>query len=369
MLAISNSTKLKILLLADDKSANTLSWVRALQNAGCEVTIVSARAPKSYDNVISLGMNYLPARLKFLFGTKRLKKIIKEISPDILIGYRITSYGYLAATSKFHPLILAAQNEQIIRLPFYAFFVRPFITLCVKYALNRADLIHSWGNNIKEGLLRFGASPEKIYVKHRGINLNIFKPDERKEISINRSPVLISTRSLYKDYRIDLLIKVFAYINQKWPDAILKIIGEGPERSSLEFLALNLNIRRKVIFYKYTDSETTASLLRTADIYVSLIKTEGISSSLIEACACGVFPIVVDMKASRELIKNKENGLLLTSDDPVEISNLICEAYEDIELRRRAYTFNQKFVKENFDVEKNCEEFIKKYYKIKKKYN
>lgn len=355
---------MKILLLAEDKSANTISWVKAFQRAGCDVKIVSARAKKDYGNVIALGMNHLPPRLKFLLGSKRIKEIVKTEKPDILIAYRVTSYGYLAASFGFHPLVLAAQNEQIIRLPFLAFPFKPFIKKCVHYAVKSADLIHAWGDNIKDGLLRFGAPQERILVMHRGINLDIFKPLSTKEFSTAKSPVLISTRSLYTDYRIDLLIKAFALYLKKRPDAVLKIVGDGPERKPLQSLCRKLGIAEKVVFYKHLDAEITSDLLRSADIYISLIRTEGVSSSLIEACACGVFPIVADIKASREVVEDHKNGLLLSTDNPKEISDAIHLAYGNLELRKSAYIYNQELVKEKFDSKKNCENFVKHYEKL-----
>ncbi len=361
---MSAGDNIKILLFAEDRSANTLAWVSSLEEQGAEVRTLSARASSSHGNVIAVGYNLIPPRIKFLIGEFLVSRLVENEKPDIIIGYRITSYGYLASRTAVRPLVLAAQNEQIIRLPRMFFWFKPILALCVRYALKKADMIHAWGENIKKGLIAYGASPEKILVMHRGIALDIFKPMERKVFSLTDSPVLISTRSLYPDYNIDLLIRAFAIFLKEYPGAILKIVGDGPERGKLSSLACKLGIRDRIVFYKYLDSEFIAEQLRSADIYVSLIRTEGISSSLIEACACGLLPLVADIPASREIVKNGENGILLSSKDPSDVAHAMIAANENMELRKKAFEANPALARDRFDARKNSAAFLDAYRRL-----
>nr|HPN84092.1 glycosyltransferase [Victivallales bacterium] len=286
---ISNGKKLKILLLADDKSANTLAWSKALSEQGCGVKIVSARSKHDYGNVIALRPYFLPSRLKFLLGEFHLREIIEQENPDLIIGYRVTSYGYLAARSGFRPLVIAAQNEKIARSESLSFVMNKILGIFARYAIKNADLIHAWSENIRDGLLTFACPEDKILTMHRGIDLKIFHPAENRKISVD--PVFISTRSLYPIYNIDKLLTAFSMLLKENPSCLLKIIGDGPEKNSLEKLSARLGIDRNVRFSGKLSAAQTAEELRSSDIYVSLVETEGMSSSLLEACACGLFPI------------------------------------------------------------------------------
>jgi glycosyltransferase involved in cell wall biosynthesis len=358
--------RLKILLLAEDKSANTMAWVKAFQECQCKVSVVSARAPLDHDNVFALKLFFLPPRLKFLFCASQLRNIISREKPDIVIGYRITSYGYLAINGGFSPIVIAAQNENIVTAHKFLFFLKPFLSYCARRAISKADLIHAWGSNMKDGILKFGGSLDKIIIMHRGIDFKTFFPRER-DFVVTDQPVIISTRSLYPEYNIDILIRTFSFVLRKYPKAILKIIGDGPDRSRLEKLAEDIEVRRNVLFYKSLDPEFTANQLRGSDIYISLIQTEGVSSSLLEACACGVFPIVCDMPASRDIIEDKKNGMLINSEDPFIISKSIMESYENRQFRKNAYNINKAIVLERFDSRKNTDFFLSSYMNLIKK--
>ncbi len=361
---MSAGTNIKILLLAEDRSANTLAWASSLEEQGAEVRILSARASSSHGNVIAVGYNLIPPRIKFLIGEFLVSRLVENEKPDIIIGYRITSYGYLASRTAVRPLVLAAQNEQIVRLPATYIWFKPILALCVRYALKKADLVHAWGENIKKGLIDYGASPEKILVMHRGIALDIFKPTERKVFSLTDNPVLISTRSLFPDYKIDLLLRAFSIFLKRHPEAVLKILGDGPERGKLSSLACDLGIRDRIVFYKYLDSEFIAEQIRSADIYVSLIRTEGISSSLIEACACGLLPLVADIPASREIVENGENGILISSQDPSDVARAMIAANENVELRKNAFEVNPALARDRFDARKNSAAFLDTYRRL-----
>ena len=277
---------MKILFLGEPGSANTNSWIEGLRDQGCDVHLASVRTDGS-DGTIPIGSSIMPPRIRVLTGVHSLKQIIAKIKPDILIAYRITSYGYLAAKTKFHPLVLAAQNEQIVYLPNPSFLRRKFLEKCAKFAIKNGDLIHSWSENITQGLLKFGADKAKILTLHRGIDLDAFlsisNNNNARQISeCDKKPVFISTRSLAPEYLIDKLIDAFKLVVDKIPDAKLEIAGSGSEEGVLKQQVENLKLTKSVTFHGNLNKISLINLISSSNIYVSLIQTEGLSSSLIE---------------------------------------------------------------------------------------
>jgi len=354
----------KILFLGDFQSANTASWIEGFRDAGAEVIAASAR-PEGRQEVYPLGPSFLPPRLRMLCGIKDLRKLIDVFKPDIVIGYRVTSYGYMAAKSSFHPIVVAAQNEQITFLREPNWLRQKFLTYFARRAIKSADLLHAWSTNIAEGLKKFGADENKIMLMHRGISTDIFTASVNR-VFTSTSPRIVSTRSLYPEYRLDELVKSFAVVRAKYPGAKLSIIGNGPEKQNLEKLAQSLDVADGVSFPGKLKQAEIAVMLSESDIYVSLIDTEGLSSSLLEACACGVLPIVSDIPASREIIKNGENGILITVESPEETGNIICTAFENRQLRERCALKNPEFIQNKYDRKKNLAAFIAKYRELSK---
>lgn len=357
---------MNILFLGEPQSPNTISWVEGLRALGCVVTIASARSD-GRDGAYPIGPVSFPPRLRVLVGTSDIKKLIKKFNPDILIAYRVTSYGYLAARTGFHPLVLAAQNENIAFHPTHSNLRGKLLSYFAKYAIGRADLIHSWSVNVSKGLKRFDASDEQILQLHRGINTAVFKAPENWDFQKTHIK-LISTRALYPQYRIGDLIKAFSVFNSKYEDSSLVITGDGPMKQDLVELSKKLELLGKVVFTGRVSPEKVAKELKDADIYVSLIETEGLSSSLLEACSCGVFPIVADIPASRCLIEPGKNGMLLSNTSTAELAKALCSLIEKRELLKSGASFNAKLISEKFDREKNLRKFVEKYSSLIEKY-
>ncbi|MFZ2658295.1 MAG: glycosyltransferase [Victivallales bacterium] len=350
---------MKILLCADDKSANTLAWVKGFRELGAEVIIASARAEKSTGGIVALGTPSLPARLNFIFGAGKLREVISKEKPDILIGYRVTSYGYLCASSGFHPLVLAAQNEQITYLPKPNPIRRKVLEYFARKAIGKADLIHAWGDNMLPRLKELGADEKKILVMHRGIDLDLFKPSVSKPAG---APVFISSRSLFPEYKINRIIEAFVLLLKKIPDACLKITGEGPEKIALMNLVQSLGISEEIKFSGRLSPQEVAGTLQNSDIYVSIIESEGVSSSLLESCACGVYPIVTDMPASRALIESGSNGTLIKPDISIsDLAEIMIRTAGNIEMRENAVKMNHEMIKKKFNFRNNTGKFIDAY--------
>ncbi|OGV50917.1 MAG: hypothetical protein A2X49_05760 [Lentisphaerae bacterium GWF2_52_8] len=353
---------LRILFLGEPKSANTQSWITGLRNAGCELMLASARSDGS-DEAVPIGNPYLPPRLRLLFGVHSVKKIISSFRPDILIAYRVTSYGYLAAQSGFQPLVMAAQNEKIVS-DFSPKILRPLLSHFASKAISRATLLHAWSENVASGLLHFGARPEQILTMHRGIDTETFSPPVHERDFSPDKIRIISTRSLYPQYKLDKLLYSFAVLKKDFEKASLTIAGDGPLLEDLRNLASSLGLKESVSFTGKLPPAKISELLKQSTAYVSLIETEGLSSSLLEACSCGVLPAVADIQASRELVQDQKNGIILKSDDPQRLASALGAALRNRSFMADASAYNTRLIREKYDRSRNIEIFLENYRKL-----
>ncbi len=90
--------------------------------------------------------------------------------------------------------------------------------------------------------------------------------------------------------------------------------GDGPQRVALEKSAKNYNLERRVFFPGYVSN--LWSLMKSADVFVSLSRFEGCPNVVLEAAACGCPLIISDIAAHRDLLD--ETGALFV--DPNDVS-------------------------------------------------
>jgi len=88
------------------------------------------------------------------------------------------------------------------------------------------------------------------------------------------------------------------------------------------------------------------SLLKSAQVFVSPSSHDGTPNSLLEAMACGCFPVVGDIESLREWIDHGVNGLLVNPLNPDDLAEAILAALTAEKLRQNAAEINLALVRE-----------------------
>ena len=82
---------------------------------------------------------------------------------------------------------------------------------------------------------------------------------------------------------------------------------------------------------------------------------DGTPNSLLEALACGCFPIAGDLESIREWIQPEVNGLLVDPGDPAALAAAILRGLNDPALRQRAAQANAKIIAERAEYGANMQ--------------
>jgi glycosyltransferase involved in cell wall biosynthesis len=342
---------MRIAFIGDLKSANTKSWLEGLGNQD-DIEIHTWSLDSDQDNKSGIKRMF-----RFLFGLNALRKWVKELKPDLLIGYRTTSYGFMAALSGFQPYVIAVQGETDL-WP-YNPFTLPLKKLFKRYAIKKASMIHAWGANMVPSLLEHGAREEQILVMPRGIDIDKFSFAERN--FGNRKIKVIVTRSLYPEYHHKTIIKAISILKKEGREIDLVIVGEGVCKEELGQLVDEYGLASQVTFMGYVTQKELPVLLNQSDFYISTPETEGTSASLFEAMACGCIPIVSDLPANRAWIKHGENGGLVPFYDAEYLANFLGSFSQKGELLKMATQANRKQVELNASRNKNMGLFVERY--------
>ncbi len=137
------------------------------------------------------------------------------------------------------------------------------------------------------------------------------------------NPTVVYFGRLKKYKSVDHLVRAFALIAGKVPEARLEFIGRGDFQPELMKLADKLDIIDKVKFYGYVSEEEKAMLLSKSHIAVNTSIKEGWGITNIEANACGTPVISANVPGLRDSVKEGLSGLLYEYGNIGQLSELI----------------------------------------------
>jgi glycosyltransferase involved in cell wall biosynthesis len=161
---------------------------------------------------------------------------------------------------------------------------------------------------------------------------------------------VVSARPLLPLYRVDAVLRAVALLRRRGQDVVCDIVGDGPERSSLDRLARSLRLDGAFRFHGQVAPDRAEELLARADVYVSVSESDGASVALLEAMAIGVVPVVSDIPANAAWIRDERNGVLVEI-EPTAIADGIERAAR---LDRAAVSeANRSVVREHADRDRN----------------
>ncbi len=344
---------LKIYFLGDVSHPNAINWIHGLEKYGnCTIKGWSLPSSKGARGRVERIASWLQALTS-------IKSDIQQYKPDVLIGYRITSYGFLAAWTGFRPLVIASQGitdvwpENHYTTPLKAFLAR--------YAIKHADLIQAWGPHMAQTMFDLGADPSKTLILPRGIDLEIFRFNEAKD---NTRLNIVVTRALHSDYRHLTILKAVKALVERSVPFHLTIIGEGVERANIESFIVENNLSEKVTLTGRVDNHKILPILQESNVYLAMPISEGVSASLIEAMACGCYPIVSDLIANHFWIADNVNGKLVEVDNVESLAEALQNTWESIENIGPVLLDNRKLIEEKGDMRKNMSIFAENYRRL-----
>ena len=303
----------KYLLIGDGESPHILKWARELTKH-FELYLVSSRdvdpgireiLPEERIHAFRLNVAESGGNLKFYRMILPLIRIINQIKPDYVNAHYITSHGLLAALAKKiarknFVLIQTAWGTDILVTPFRNKFYKGI----TRFALKQAQLVTSDSRLVAEIVQGLCSTPTTTFPF--GLD---FLPEVLPE---EKDPNLFfSNRTLIANSNIDRVLHFFSKVHDSNHNAKLIIANEGPMKNSLTELSEQLGISPAVNFVGFITPDEQDELYRKSQFYFSVLSSDALSVSLLEAMAHGCIPIVSDLPDNRDWVKDGENGIVL----------------------------------------------------------
>ncbi|MHB8654938.1 MAG: N-acetyl-alpha-D-glucosaminyl L-malate synthase BshA [Terriglobia bacterium] len=148
------------------------------------------------------------------------------------------------------------------------------------------------------------------------VNCDVFQPADgdcrREEFAPHEEKVLIHLSNFRPVKRLPDVIEIFALVRKEIP-AKLMLIGDGPDRTTGEWLVRQKGLSRDVIFLG--KQSQVQSLLNCADVLLLPSELESFGLAALEGMACGVPAVCSKVGGVPEVITDGVEGFLVTPGD------------------------------------------------------
>ena len=126
---------------------------------------------------------------------------------------------------------------------------------------------------------------------------------------------------------VDVLLQSAATWLPLFPDAVLQIVGDGPQKPRLTNLAVRLGIDGRVVWLGYRSD--VPSILRATDLFVLPSRWEGMPNALLEAMAAGCPVVASDVEGVAETLGDQCREQLVPPGDPAALSRAVVRMLSD----------------------------------------
>jgi len=198
------------------------------------------------------------------------------------------------------------------------------------------------GTNAHRLLEALGVASEKVKHWRNGVDFNMYNPSEQNRIDVcrmlnidTRSKIVISTSRIMHHYGSDILVKALSRVCRQRDDVVGVIIGEGPQKQSLQEHVLASHLENKIFFTGLLDREELSKFLNAADIFVLLSRFNNCTNTMWEAMVCGKCIITTENNNIKEVLTSGENAILIAPDGLYRFGEILSSIIADEFLQKR----------------------------------
>ena len=201
-----------------------------------------------------------------------------------------------------------------------------------KMALNLVDAITV---NSKEGYNYYTEMGFNVVQIPNAIDLNIIPKKSTKQFE---NQIIFAGR-LSKEKGVEIMLDAVTQLPDNYH---LLIAGSGPLEEKVRNLA---DKKTNVHYLGYQSKQNLLSLIRGSDLLIQPSLEEGMSSTLLEAMACGTCILASNIEGISEIVENNKTGLLVEPDNKDELLNKILDLLPKKEKRLRMSNEGLEIVK------------------------
>jgi glycosyltransferase involved in cell wall biosynthesis len=208
----------------------------------------------------------------------------------------------------------------------------------IKKALNRSSLIVAVSSFLKKKLVKL--TNTKVLTIGNIVDKKFFLL-KKKKLNKNKLNFLIISE-LVKKKQVLNLVKIFKELDDENIKFQLRIVGDGPEYTSILNYVIENNMRKNILILGIKNKKQISNLFDKTDYLVSCSKVETFGITVAESIAKGVPTIVLDSGGPNDFI-NKSNSYSVTSFNNLKnkIKNIINKPKKFNKKIMRSFIYNR----------------------------
>lgn len=194
-------------------------------------------------------------------------------------------------------------------------------------SIRAADVVISPSEYVVGILKQYGVKASSIF---NVIDFSKFRYRKRSKLR----PVFMTNRILEPLYNVGCILRAFAIVQQRYPDASLTVAHDGESRPGLEALAKELRLKNTKFVGRIAHSRV-AELYDETDIYLTSPDFDCMPGSLLECYASGLPIIATRTGGIPYILRDGETGLLVECNDHQAMAQAAMRLLEDPALVER----------------------------------
>ena len=238
-----------------------------------------------------------------------------------------------------------------------------------RHAANRVlrllpDRVFTVSEDLKQHLVREGFKPDQVEVIYNGIDIGpapgcAERSAARRALGLPADAFVAATVGRLdpvKDY--PGLVRAFAEVARRRPDARLILIGDGPERLGIEQAIAEHGVTGAVLLAGHREDVRT--LLPAADVFVNSSEFEGVSLTILEAMAA-CLPVVATRVGGTPEIVGATTGVLVPARDSGALASALLALASAPDTRRAFGEAARRIAVERFSLERMIQQYLAVY--------
>lgn len=221
------------------------------------------------------------------------------------------------------------------------------LTILMRMVYTGADVVFANSVNTRQMLSELGIAADRLELVYPGVDTQRFRPDIdgtelRRRLAPRGETVLLSVGRLQTRKGHDLMIQAVRHLTREHRRTLrYAIVGDGPDRSTLEALVDDCGVREHVSFCGAVPAEVLPQYYAACDIFVMPNRVErqkndleGFGIVFLEAAASGKPAVGGRSGGVPEAVLDGVTGLLVGGTDVEELATTIARLMDSESLRR-----------------------------------
>ena len=200
-----------------------------------------------------------------------------------------------------------------------------------RFSIEQSDGVTAISQYLRERTLREFDISNNIEVIYNFVNCDLYLRDRnaaqrRAEYAAPDERLLVHLSNFRPVKRLLDVIEIFDRVQRQVPSRLL-LIGDGPDRSQAEWLAVQKGIHDRVLFLGKQDRINEK--LALADVLLLPSQLESFGLAALEAMACEVVPVATRVGGVPEVIEHGVSGFLADVGDVETMARYAIELLQD----------------------------------------